>query len=105
MDPDQLNTVAQFGMAGLIGWMWLVERRASSTRDKQLSDAHDRILEQRTQLDALTRLIADNTRAVASLEAGQRALADLITRLASPRDRTALDRPHDETSQRRVGAA
>lgn len=82
MQPELAAFATQFGMAGLIAWMWLTERRAVSQREQQLSSTHERLMEQRIQLDALMRLIADNTRAVAALEAGQRALSSLVERLA-----------------------
>lgn len=85
MDPETLAQFTQFGIAGMIACMWLAERRAASGRERQLAEAHERLLEQRTQLSALMTLVADNTRAVASLEAGQRALAALLERLGDQR--------------------
>lgn len=70
-----LSDVAPFGAAGLVAWMWFVERRASADRERQLTDAHTRILEQRTELDALVALVRENTRAVSALESSQRQLA------------------------------
>lgn len=68
MTPELLPTLTQFGVAGLIAAMWLVERRAASTRDKQLAEAHDRLVESRAHLDALLTVVKENTRAVAALE-------------------------------------
>lgn len=70
--------MTQFGMSGLIAWMWLTERRAATSREKQLSEAHERLMDQRIQLDALLQVVADNARAVSAIEAGQRALAGLL---------------------------
>ncbi|MBN8646286.1 MAG: hypothetical protein J0L61_13720 [Planctomycetes bacterium] len=69
-----LAPLVQFGVAGLMAWMWTTERRSAAERERQLNESHDRLREQRVQLDALMKLIADNTRAVAALEASQRAL-------------------------------
>jgi len=91
MDPETLAQFTQFGLAGMIACMWLAERRAASGRERQLAEAHERLLEQRTQLNALMTLVADNTRAVASLEAGQRALAALLERLANQRAAAPTD--------------
>lgn len=91
MDPETLAQFTQFGLAGMIACMWLAERRAASGRERQLAEAHERLLEQRTQLNALMTLVADNTRAVASLEAGQRALAALLERLANQRAAASTD--------------
>ncbi len=94
MDPETLAQFTQFGLAGMIACMWLAERRAAAGRERQLAEAHERLLEQRTQLEALMTLVADNTRAVASLEAGQRALAALLERL-SPRRAEPTDPARD----------
>lgn len=91
MDPETLAQFTQFGLAGMIACLWLAERRAASGRERQLAEAHERLLEQRTQLNALMTLVADNTRAVASLEAGQRGLAALLERLANQRAATQTD--------------
>ncbi len=85
MEPELISTVTQFGMAGLIACLWLIERRWAGVREKQLSDAHDRLLEQRVQVEALMRLVTDNTRAITAVEAGQRTLTELLTRLARRR--------------------
>lgn len=82
-DLELTTTLTQFGMAGLIAWMWLTERHAASGRERQLTEAHERILDQRVQLDALLTVISENTRAVAALEASQRALSRLAERVAS----------------------
>lgn len=68
MQPDLIPTLTQFGVAGLIATMWLVERRAASAREKQLAEAHDRLVESRAHLDALLTVVKDNTRAITSLE-------------------------------------
>ncbi len=79
MEPTLAATLTQFGVAGLIGWMWLAERRTAAVRDKQLSDAHDRILDQRAALDLLVSVIDHNTRAMTALEHTQLRLIDLLT--------------------------
>jgi hypothetical protein len=83
MQPDVLVQLTQFGVAGLIAWMWLSERRGAMGRERQLSAAHDRILEQRVQLDALMSLVSENTRAVTALESAQRSLNLVLERLVS----------------------
>ena len=73
---------AQFGMAGLIGWMWLVERRAGAIREKQLTDLHERIMEERRHVSTLLSVISANTKALTALEVGQRTLTRILDRLA-----------------------
>ena len=84
--PSPMETLTQFGVPGLIAAMWLVERRASATREKQLTEAHVRLTESRTHLDALLLVVKDNTRAITALEASQRALTQVVERLAQRHD-------------------
>jgi len=81
MDTQIAALLAQFGAAGLMGWMWLAERRTAALRDKQLSDLHDRLMQERTNATALFSVLADNTRALTALEIGQRDVAAAIERL------------------------
>lgn len=74
LDENTLAPLVQFGVAGLMAWMWTTERRAAQDRERQLTQSHERLMEQRVQLDALLKAVTDGTRAVASLEASQRAI-------------------------------
>ncbi len=78
MDPTLATTLAQFGVGGLIGWMWLTERRAAADRDKQLTDAHARLLDDHKSIDVLLKALDDNTRAITTLESTQGALIDSL---------------------------
>lgn len=84
MPEPALTALAQLGAAGLIGWMWLTERRAAAAREKQLADLHDRVMQERTHVAALLAVVRDNTRALAALEAGQRGIVALLERVAPP---------------------
>lgn len=83
MDAELASSLAQAGAAGLIGWMWLAERRAAAARERQLTDLHERLIQERTALAALVAVVRDNTRALTALEIGQRAIASAIQALAS----------------------
>lgn len=83
IEPQLAAAFAQFGVAGLIGWMWLTERRAATARDRQLAELHERLLQERPQIHTLVRIIADNTRALTALEVGQRHLSTVLERLVS----------------------
>lgn len=83
MEPELVAMVTQFGVAGLVAAMWLSERRAAANRERQLGEAHERLMEQRVQVDALMSLIGENTRAVTAVEAGQRSLSALVARLSA----------------------
>ncbi len=84
VEAEVAGVLAQFGIAGLIGWMWMTERRASASREKQITELHDRILRERTELDVLVTALKENTRAMAALEAGQRGLVALLGRVLDP---------------------
>ncbi len=84
MEPDLIALATQFGMAGLIAWMWLSERRGAGEREARLGEAHERLMDQRVQLDALLGALGDNTRAITALEASQRSIARLVEDLAQP---------------------
>lgn len=79
---DVASAAAQFGVAGLIGWMWLCERRAAAARERQLTELHERLVRERSHLRLVVRTLRANTRALTALEAGQRDLRRwLYTRL------------------------
>lgn len=75
-----MGAVAQFGAAGLIGWMWLSERRSSAERERQIDETHRRIMDQGQDRAALIEIVRDSTRAMVALEGGQRSLVALIER-------------------------
>lgn len=64
MTPETLpllDNVSSLGAAALIGAMWLWERRQSSAREKQLDDAHARIMADGVKLEALLDLVQKST--------------------------------------------
>jgi hypothetical protein len=81
MDIDVLQLLTQFGAAGLIGLLWIVERRHASTRERQLTETHRRLLSREQTLDAMLNVVRDNTRAIVSLEHTQRQLIELAANL------------------------
>jgi len=74
-----LGEFAQFGATGLIAAMWLIERRSASTRERQITEAHDHIANQRVQLGALIRIVRENTRALSALEHAQQVLCATLS--------------------------
>jgi len=97
---DIATMLAQLGAAGLIGWMWLVERRASAARDRQIAEAHERLMQERVQLDVLMSLVAESSRAIAALEGGQRRLGEVLERLAERMCPPPRPGRHDEDGGR-----
>jgi len=81
MNPELLTALAQFGPAGLIGLLWIVERRHGATRDRQLAEAHRKLASQNQSLESVLNVVRDNTRAIVTLEQTQRHLIDLAHEL------------------------
>ena len=77
MSEQLLTIFSQFGAAGLIGLMWIVERRSAAARERQLSDAHARLISQNESLDAILKVVKENTQAISRLEQTQRRLIGL----------------------------
>lgn len=80
MSETALAMMTEFGAAGLIGLMWMLERRHAAKRDRQLDEAHQRLRAQRQELDIWLRLVRENTRAISGLEQAQRELITTLQR-------------------------
>jgi hypothetical protein len=80
IDPA-LTALSQFGAAGLIGLLWILERRHAAKRDRQLDEAHQAILAQHRERASLLTVIKENTQAIIRLEESQRQLMVLLARL------------------------
>ena len=87
---DLAASLAQLGAAGLIGWMWLSERRAAAARETQLRELHERLMQERPQLAVLLAVVRDNTKALTALEVGQRAIATALERAMDARTSTPI---------------
>ncbi len=87
MDPNSIEAMTailtQFGAAGLIGLLWVLERRTAMQRDRQLQEAHDKLMAQRQATESLLQIVKDNTAAMKSLEYAQRRLIDHLNRAAA----------------------
>lgn len=96
LDPDAAATlaptIAQFGVAGLIGWMWLTERRLAVGREQQVSELHRRVLEDHAKIEVLLAALRDNTKALTALESAQRELSGSLERF-SPTARQGFQVP------------
>ncbi|MEM7229827.1 MAG: hypothetical protein AAF432_13530 [Planctomycetota bacterium] len=85
MSVELVQALTQFGPAGLIGVLWLLERRAATTRERQLDEAHRELCHEQTRGAELTRLVQEHTAALAGLQEAQRRMADLLLRLDDER--------------------
>jgi hypothetical protein len=79
METEVLGALTQFGVAGMVCAMWLIERRASGMRERQITESHTKLIGQIDDRAALVEVIKENTRALSLLEAGQRGLLDVIS--------------------------
>jgi len=75
-----LDNLANLGVAGLMGAMWLWERRTSQKRETQIDEAHARILSDGVQLEQLMAVVRQNAEAVTRLSALQDQLLRELTR-------------------------
>ena len=76
-----LALLTQFGAAGLIGLLWIMERRYAGHRDRQLDEAHRKLIDQERDLEALLTVVKENTKAINTLQRGQVQLIQLLERL------------------------
>ena len=65
--PTAIDSLASLGAAGLMGAMWLWERRTSQKREQQLDEAHARILGDGVQLEQLISVVRQNAEAITRL--------------------------------------
>ena len=70
--------LANFGAAGLMGAMWLWERKLSRKRESQLSDTHCRVMRDEQRLSKLVQVVEQNTDAVARFTETQRQVAEAL---------------------------
>lgn len=83
MEAEVMGALTQFGVAGLVCWMWLSERRASAERERQITEAHTKLIRQGEGQRVLIEVVRENTKAMAALEVGQRGLGAAIDRLGT----------------------
>ncbi len=79
-----ITQLTSLGAAGIMGAMWLWERRNSQKRDEQLDDAHTRILSDRVQLDQLIEVVKTNAEAITRLTALHDQLLRILDRKSAP---------------------
>lgn len=75
------SDLASLGAAGLMGVLWVWERRLSRTRERQLSEAHGRLVDERGMMQVVTTLVRRNTAALTSLQTTQHQLVHLLSSL------------------------
>ncbi len=81
MIDETLQSLTQFGVAGLMGALWVWERTMTRRREQQLTAIHERLVGERQQLRELMRLAHRNTRAIERFDQTQNQLRDLLERM------------------------
>jgi len=105
-----IEPLMQFGVAGLMGVLWVWERALSRRRESQLDDAHRRLRAQRADRRVLMETIERNTRVIERFEQTQRVFIQMMERMSDERAgeqaaRQSCERgdDHAETTNRRAG--
>ena len=73
-----VTDITSLGAAGVMGAMWLWERRSSAQRERELSESHERILRDEQRLDKLTQVVEQATAAITRFGQTQQEMAELI---------------------------
>ena len=76
-----LEPLAQFGVAGLMGFLWVWERNLSRRRESQLEQTHEQLRQKRTQLRMTIKALNRNSRVIERFEHTNRLTLDLLERL------------------------
>ena len=85
METELIQHALQIGPAGLMGLLWIMERRHSALRERQLSESHDALMGQRIEISELIRVVKDNCVALTTLERSQARLVAACERIARGR--------------------
>jgi len=76
-----ITDLTSMGAAGVMGAMWLWERRSSAQRERELSESHERIMRDEQRLDKLTQVVEQATAAITRFEQTQREMSGFIKHL------------------------
>lgn len=82
---ESIDSITKFGVAGLMGALWMWERLYSRRREQELTQAHQQLLAQQQELSALIGLVQRNTAAIERFEQTQARFAELLDRLTDGR--------------------
>jgi hypothetical protein len=73
-----IEQLVQFGVAGLMGVLWVWERMHSRRTERQLAEAHEHLIRRDHHVGVLIRLVRLNTQAMTELQLGQRRMNELL---------------------------
>lgn len=83
--PESIQNMTQFGVAGLMGALWLWERLYSRRRENELTQAHQKLIAQQQELQVLVAMVGRNTAAIERFEQTQKRIADLLEQMNQSR--------------------
>ncbi len=81
MPVEFVQPLTQFGVAGLMGLLWVWERLMSRKRETQLNEAHQRMIQEHHELSVLVKLVRQNTRAMVRFDQTQQQLKELLEKM------------------------
>lgn len=89
MIDQAIPAITQFGVAGLMGTLWVWERTMTRRREAQLTATHERLISERQQLHELMRLVQRNTRAIERFDQTQAQFRELLERMSHDQNNRA----------------
>lgn len=81
MPIEMIQPLTQFGVAGLMGVLWVWERSLSRKHEAQLDDAHQKLMQQQDHLKVLLDTVQRNTLALERFEQTQSQLRTVLERM------------------------
>ena len=78
MNEEIVKYFVQFGVAGLMGILWVWERLSSRKYETQLKEAHKKMIDQEQCISILISLVKQNTHAIERFDQTQRELNCLL---------------------------
>jgi len=75
ISPDVIPSLGQYGVAGLMEALWFLERRHSSQRERELTEAHALLVREREELSELIGVVKENSAAMTALKQSQSRLS------------------------------
>ncbi len=90
MPAELFQYLTQFGVAGLMGLLWVWERFMSRKREAQLNETHRHLTDQQQELRVLVKLVRQNTRAMVRFDQTQTQLKELLEKMHHEIDRRAV---------------
>ena len=83
MIDEAIRLLVQFGVAGLMGILWVWERFMSRNLIRQLNESHDYLIRQQQELGVLIDIVKQNTEAIERFNQTQKHFKELLVNLNS----------------------